>query len=56
MNSQFTKKDDFQIMEIKFSENNQKYFYPIMQHIPFTKKRFSKYLRALAHFEEVVYI
>ena len=56
LNSLLAKKDDFQIMEIKFSENDQKYFYPIMQNIPFTKKRFSKYLRALAHFEEVVYI
>jgi len=56
LKSQFKKKDDLQVMELKFSENDIKYFYQIMKFIPFTKKRFSKYLRALAHFEEVIYI
>lgn len=56
LKSQFKKKDDLQVMELKFSENDIKYFYQIMKFIPFTKKRFSKYLRASAHFEEVIYI
>ena len=49
------KKDDFEVCELKFLEENYKHFYKIVHKLLFTNRRFSKYLRGLAHNEEAIY-
>lgn len=54
--SKSKKKDEFEVCEFKFLEKDYKSFYNLIRSLPFTNKRFSKYLRGLAHFQEAVYI
>ena len=49
------KKDELEVCEIKFLEKDYKYFYNLIKSLPLTNKRFSKYLRGLAHHQEAVY-
>lgn len=49
------KKDEFEVCEFKFLEKDYSYFYSLIKSLPFTNKRFSKYLRGLAHHHEAVY-
>ena len=49
------KKDEFEVCEFKFLEKDYKHFYNLIKSLPLTNKRFSKYLRGLAHHQEAVY-
>tara|TARA_Y100000591_G_scaffold91404_1_gene77257 strand:- start:912 stop:1136 length:225 start_codon:yes stop_codon:yes gene_type:complete len=49
------KKDEHEVCEFKFSEEDYKYFYNLIKSLPLTNKRFSKYLRGLAHHQQAVY-
>lgn len=49
------KKDEFDVCEFKFLEKDYEYFYSLIKSLPLTNKRFSKYLRGLAHYHEAVY-
>lgn len=53
--SSISKKDEFNVIEFKFNENDLKTFIEINRSIPFSYKRFSKYLRALAHQGSAIY-